>query len=390
MFLPLHTDRPLRRTPAVNVTIITLNVIAFLIQQRSPAFEDLLLLRPADPTMAGFFGSAFLHANLWHLGGNMLFLFVFGNALNEKLGHAAYAGLYAGGILASGVLHALVEINPVLGASGAVSAVTGAYLVLFPRSRVGLLLLFPLLTVIYVPSLYLIGAFFLLDAFQSAAGWSNGTAHLAHVGGTVYGIGLGFLLLGANLVPRDHMDALSLLRRWKLRREHRAGLEHLGGGGHGSAHDILPARAVDPAVVQQVALVQATRDKINAAFDRDNLREAAKQYATLLRVDDRQILPMGRQLDVANQLVADGRHADAALAYERFLGRYQAHADHAQTQLMLGLIYGRYLARPADARRHLEAAMERLEDAAERDIARRELDALADPAARDPAPAARV
>ena len=388
MFLPIHTDRPLRRTPVVNLTIITLNVAVFFVQQRSPAFTDALLLRPSDPRLAGFFGSAFLHANLWHLLGNMLFLYIFGNNLNDKLGHLAYAGLYAGGILASGLAHALLATAPVLGASGAVSAVTGAYLVLFPRSRIAVVLLFLVVTVVYVPSLYFIGLFFLLDVFQSAAGWSTGTAHMAHVGGTVYGIGVGFLLLGTNLVPRDQMDALSLIRRWRLRREHNAGLRGTGQL-HGRAHDIVPAGAVDPDVSRQVAQVQSLRDKINGAFERDNLREAARNYASLLRVDDRQILPMQRQLDVANQLASDGRHADAAAAYERFLDRYSAHADHAQTQLMLGLIYGRYLSRPADARRHLEAAVERLEEGEERQIARRELHALADaPAAA--APAARV
>ena len=390
MFLPIHTDRPLRRSPVVNLTIITLNVAVFFVQSQSPAFTERLLLRPSDPSLLGFFGSAFLHANLWHLLGNMLFLYIFGNSLNDKLGHLAYAGLYAGGILASGLAHALIETAPVLGASGAVSAVTGAYLILFPRSRVAILLLFLVVTVVYVPSLYFIGLFFLLDIFQSAVGWSTGTAHMAHIGGTLYGVGVGFLLLGTNLVPRDQMDALSLIRRWKLRRDHRAGLRDAGQL-HGRAHDIVPANRVDPDVARQVAQAQSLRDKINAAFERDNLREAARYYASLLRVDDRQILPMQRQLDVANQLVSDGRHADAAVAYERFLDRYSAHADHAQTQLMLGLIYGRYLGRPGDARRHLEAAAERLEEGEERDIARRELEALSDVEPVAPvAPAARI
>ena len=375
MFLPLYTDRPLRQTPVVNLSLITLNVILFFVQGRVPAVEQALLLRPADPTLLGFFGSAFLHANLMHLLGNMLFLYIFGNSLEDKLGHLAYAGLYAGGILASGLLHALVEVNPVLGASGAVSAVTGAYLVLFPRSRIAVLIFFFLISVVYIPSLYLIGAFFLLDIIQSAAGLSTGTAHLAHVGGTVYGIAVGFLLLGTGLVPRDQMDALALLKRWKLRRAHRGGAGKAGGFS-GGAHDVLPARAVDPEVARQMARVQAQRDKINLAFDRDHLGEAARHYAGLLRVDDRQVLPMQRQLDVANQLYADKRFADAALAYERFLGRYAHHPDHAQAQLMLGLILARYLGRPADARTHLDAALERLGDDGLRDVARRELESL--------------
>ena len=211
---------------------------------------------------------------------------------------------------------------------------------------------------------------------QSASGAQTGTAHLAHIGGTLYGVLVGFVLLGTNLVPRDQMDLLALIRRWNLRRQHRASVAK-GGTFSGGAHDVLPARAADPALARRVDQVQALRDKINAALDRDNLREAARTYSSLLRVDDGQVLPMQRQLDVANQLAADARHADAAVAYERFLERYQAHPDHAQSQLMLGLIYGRYLNRPADARRHLESAATRLDDADQRRVAADELDALA-------------
>ena len=86
---------------------------------------------------------------------------------------------------------------------------------------------------------------------------------------------------------------------------------------------------------------------------------------------------MQRQLDVANQLAADRRFPVAAAAYELFLGRYDRHAEHAQTQLMLGLIYNRYLNRPEEARRHLSAALPRLGSPDEARVAREELAGLA-------------
>ena len=89
MFLPIHTDRPLRHAPSVNLGLIAANVILFLLQRSFPEVEAALLLRPDEPTVLGFFGSAFLHADVWHLGGNMLFLYIFGNSINDRLGHVS-------------------------------------------------------------------------------------------------------------------------------------------------------------------------------------------------------------------------------------------------------------------------------------------------------------
>jgi membrane associated rhomboid family serine protease len=374
MFLPIHTDRPLRRKPVVNLALIAANVVVFMLQFRFPQMEAALLLRPSEPTLLAFFGSAFMHArqDLSHIGGNMLFLYIFGNTINDRLGNLAYLGFYLGGALTAGILHVLLQDAPVLGASGAVAAVTGAYLVLFPRSRIAVLIFFFVITVAYIPSLYLVGAFFLIDVLRALGtsffGTQSAVASFAHLGGTFYGAGVGLLLMATNLVPRDQMDLLALLRRRRLRREHTAALRQTGQL-HQRAHDIVPASSADP----RVASIQDLRDRINAAVDDDDLRQAARRYVELLRLDPAQVLPMQRQLDLANQLAADRRHAEAAAAYELFLAHYPRHPDHARTQLMLGLIYARYLARPDDARRHLRAAAAGLADEAEIDIARREL-----------------
>jgi tetratricopeptide (TPR) repeat protein len=309
----------------------------------------------------------------------MVFLYIFGNNINDRLGNLSYLGFYLGGALMAGLLHVLVDSSPVLGASGAVAAVTGAYLVLFPRSRIAVLILFYVITTAYIPALYFIGLYFIIDVFRalssSVFGAQTGIASFAHLGGTFYGAAMGLLLMTANLVPRDQMDGLALLRRWRLRREHAAGLKAMGQL-HRSAHDIVPATPGDPVVSR----VQDLRDRINSALDRDNLREAARLYTELLRVDPIQILSMQSQLDVANQLAADGRHAEAAAAYELFLKRYDRHSDHAQTQLMLGLLYSRYLDQAVEARRHLLGALERLDSPEEVRIARDELAALNPPA----------
>ena len=95
------------------------------------------LLDPFAPEIHQFFTSMFLHGNWMHILGNMIFLWVFGNAVNDRFGHVGYAAFYlAGGWLSGHGLRAVGRQAPVLGASGAISAVTGAYLVLFPRVRV--------------------------------------------------------------------------------------------------------------------------------------------------------------------------------------------------------------------------------------------------------------
>lgn len=367
----------MRRTPSANLALIAANVVVFVLQHKVPGLESALLLRPQEPTLLAFFGSAFMHApgQFWHLGGNMLFLYIFGNNLNDRLGNLSYLGFYLGGALMAGLLHVLVDSSPVLGASGAVSAVTGAYLVLFPRSRIAVLILFVFITTAYVPALWFVGLRFAYDLFlafsSEVLGVQSGIASFAHLGGTFYGVGVGLLLLGLNLVPRDQMDALALLRRWRLRREHAAGLRQIGQL-HQSAMDIVPATEKDP----MIARVQDLRDRINSAIESDDHREAAQRYVELLTLDPGQILSMQRQLDVANQLAADRRFPEAAAAYELFLGRYDRHTEHPQTQLMLGLIYSRYLNRPEAARRHLLAAAERLAEADEARVAREELAAL--------------
>ena len=94
------------------------------------------MLHPATPELWQFVSYAFLHGGIAHLGGNMLFLFIFGNNVNDKLGGVGYLCFYLAGAVFSGIGHSMVSATPILGASGAVAAVTGAYLVLFPRSMV--------------------------------------------------------------------------------------------------------------------------------------------------------------------------------------------------------------------------------------------------------------
>ena len=155
--------------------------------------------------------STFLHASFLHIAGNMLFLWVFGNNVEDHLGRIRYLAFYlAGGIFAAlaHVLWALRTVPcteqsfgacvPAVGASGAVAAVMGAYLLLYPRARVNVLLpIFIIFTVIQMSAFAVLGLWFLyqfLIAAQEFAG-PSGVAWMAHVGGFVFGL-VGIYLLG--------------------------------------------------------------------------------------------------------------------------------------------------------------------------------------------------
>ena len=143
MLLPIRTSIRPRKTPYANYALIAINVLVYLMQFTPNPYTGMLEKRPWVYSMMltpvqwrywQFLTYAFLHANMWHIVGNMFFLYMFGNSVNDKLGHSKYLCFYLVGAIFSGLGHALFNINPTLGASGAVAAVTGAYLVLFPHT----------------------------------------------------------------------------------------------------------------------------------------------------------------------------------------------------------------------------------------------------------------
>jgi membrane associated rhomboid family serine protease len=141
--------------------------------------------------------SMFMHGGLLHLGGNLLFLWIFGNNIEDAMGHVKFVAFYLLGGLAATVAQTLVDTSstvPSIGASGAVAAVLGGYALLYPRARVvTLVIIIVFITVIELPALLVLGLWFLLqlyDASQPVAGEGGGIAYFAHIGGFVFGLAL--------------------------------------------------------------------------------------------------------------------------------------------------------------------------------------------------------
>jgi membrane associated rhomboid family serine protease len=213
MFIPLKDNLPSRSYPVVNISLILANIAVFLYQYTLPenAFKVFVLSNSTVPAriplfLAGHVGfevaflplltSMFLHSGLPHIAGNMLFLWIFGDNVEDYFGHLPYLLFYVVCGIGSGLLHVLFNLSstvPAVGASGAISGVMGAYMLLFPRERI-LTLVFIFL--IPIPAVFILGYWFLLQFLSGVnalgSGASGGVAWWAHVGGFL----LGMLLTG--------------------------------------------------------------------------------------------------------------------------------------------------------------------------------------------------
>ena len=229
--IPLRDDIPSRRTPVVNTGLIALNVLVFLIETLVLSAEPLHQftyrwgLVPAEFWQVGdlqswvsLFTSMFLHGGWWHLISNMLALYIFGDNIEDRVGHVPYLIFYLlSGLMASGAhLVAYSESTlPTVGASGAIAGVLGAYLVLFPQARVLTLVpIFYFIRLIEIPAFIYLGFWFVSQLFNGIFALtaadvfqSGGVAWWAHIGGFVFGL-LVIRLIGsrtkARVVGRYH------------------------------------------------------------------------------------------------------------------------------------------------------------------------------------------
>ncbi|MHC4650406.1 MAG: rhomboid family intramembrane serine protease, partial [Planctomycetota bacterium] len=232
MFIPLRTDRPPKRTPLVTQSLILINLAVYLVGASGFYFD--LFENPQALVDFGHFDPRafkawqlityqFLHDpyGILHLAFNMLFLWVFGAAVEDRLGRVGFLGFYLTGGIVAALAHAMVESGPVIGASGSIAGVTGAFLALFPRSRIQVLIFFFIVGMISIPSLWFIGVYIAIDVLRQVGaflgrGGSN-VAYMAHLAGYVYGFGTGFALLATNILKREEFDVFFLFTQARRR-----------------------------------------------------------------------------------------------------------------------------------------------------------------------------
>jgi len=319
------------------------------------------------PQLWQFVSYAFLHAGLMHIIGNMFFLYLFGNNVNDKLGHIGYLCFYLAGAVFSGVGHILIGGGDVLGASGAVAAVTGAYLVLFPQTLITVIYWFFFIGTMELPALYFI-AFKLIiwdNVIEPRFAPPVAIAYAAHLAGYAFGIAAMVGLLATGLIGASNYDLWAMLRRWNRRRRYRdvvsSGYDPFTG--RTETRRIKVKEVIKSAAQQQQdEKARTLRSEISSRMMERNLSAAAEIYLELMRHDSEQVLPRQQLLDIANQLAGDNKPAQSARAYEQFLTHYRNYEYAEQVQLMLGLLYARYLNQPEQAIKYLQAAAKKLTD----------------------------
>jgi membrane associated rhomboid family serine protease len=383
LFLPLSDAPNPGGRPYVTYTLIALNVLVYLFvslplgterpDPASPAFQayiemvreqlppdvpvravlnslsayDLFVFehgyKPAAPQVADLLFSLFLHGGFLHLFGNMLFLWIYGDNVEYRLGRAAYLLWY----LASGVaatlffsLFAPASSVPLVGASGAISGVLGFYFLWFPRNTVRVFVfLFPFfMNVVAVRARIVLGVYLLLDnvlPFLLTAGGGGGVAHGAHIGGFVAG------LAGAWMIDRR---------------------------GVGSARAGYPA---------DVGRGGAPDSVVGTAAGGEDMGRVAAAYFALPPDRARKALSPGDSLALGNWLAGSG-HAEAALVvFRRHLRDYPADPTAAEAHVGAGLVQFEHLGQVAPAYQHFLDALDLSPDAATASRARAALAQIA-------------
>lgn len=374
--LPIRTSISPRNTPYANYLLIAANIFIFLLtywphevfMEGRRALEPLrpaalqFMLSPDRPYIWQFVTYAFLHGGWMHIIGNMYFLFMFGNNVNDRLGNVGYLCFYFAGAVFSGIGHSLLHTSPVLGASGAVAAVTGAYLVLFPNTLITVFFMFFYFWDTFeIRALYFI-AFKLIfwDNIFEPKFSSQAIAYDAHLAGYFFGMLAILALLGVRLIDSGGVDMWSMIRQWNRRRTFKDAVSDGYDPFNPRLRKSINAEVKSTADSEQDTETNYYREQINSSIAYKNIAQAAEMYEELLEMDPKQTLGRQQQLDVANQLMSAGRWNPAAQAYENFITNYPGYEYIEQVQLMLGLLYTRYIHKADRAKELLQTAQQKL------------------------------
>jgi len=283
-------------------------------------------LRPAHPSLGDLFASMFLHGGLMHLVGNMLFLWIYGDNVEHRLGSLGFLLAYLVTGVAATAFHAAGDWSsqiPMVGASGAISGVLGFYFVWFPRNHVRLLWLLPpfVMQVFEVPARLVLGIYLILDNLLPylVVSGGRGVAHGAHIGGFVAG------LAGAWL-----MDGLSLRER---------------------PPEFAASAAVPPEKPRHVGRA------IAAAIDAGRLEEAAEEYFAMPSGASRGVLSPGHAIALGEWLHAHGHLEAAVVLARRHLRDFPRGPGRAEAHLIAGeaLLAG---GQPTPAYQHLQDVLD--------------------------------
>lgn len=365
MLIPLTTDRPRSKSPVLVYSLIAVNTLIFLgmlMLDRSGGYAAEDVYRRFAVANEGFvwyqlISSAFLHGGWMHIIGNMIVLAALGPNVEDKMGHAGFGLLYLVSAVASGLAHILFSDNPAVGASGAIAGITGAYLVLFPKTRIICFVIFFVIGRIAVPAWWFIGLSICIDLFANGLGNNTGVAHAAHLGGYFFGIMTALILLWTHVLKREPYDLFTVLKQKKRRAEFASAAK---------LHEQTIQKKVGAQVPEspRQKAINAARMTIGELVSLGKLDDAADKYRVFVdefgTEDTGTSLSRDLQLKLAEHLVRTDDRATAVLAYQAFARAFPMDRETPISLLMAALMLIRNLGKPEEAKPLLEKALPRL------------------------------
>ncbi len=372
MFFPLGTDQSLKRPTVVTYWLIGLNIAVFVFggiygsprvapEAWARVYES-FWLDPNAPRAWQWVSYQFLHGGFLHIL-FMLVLFVFGPPVEDRLRRAGFLAFYLVGGAAAGAAHALLErpiggpggyVPPVVGASGSIAAVTGAFLVLFPLTNIRVFSVFFVIGAFSLPSWIVIGMAMANDLVFEGFGSSERVARLAHIGGYLYGAAVALFLLWTKVLARQPYDLFSMGRQLHRRRQFRelvaqgntAWSNEVGAKAKVKRGEKRSGKSKDE---ERAARLSERRSEVTRAIGEGDLGRGADLYSAACEEFGEVVLPRQAQLDLANFCFKEGRHALAAGVYEAFLRKHPSDSQTPHVRMMLAVLSARYLNDPLRA-----------------------------------------
>jgi membrane associated rhomboid family serine protease len=266
--------------------------------------------KPAHPSVLDLFSSMFMHAGLLHLAGNMLFLWIYGDNVEHRLGSLNYLFVYLATGMAATLFYTLFQLHsavPMIGASGAISGVLGLYFIWFPRNKVRVfVMLFPFFVdVILLPARWVLGFFLIVDnllPFFLASGRGGGVAHGAHIGGFLAGLGIAYAM--------DRFPEYTALSRWRS------------------------AWSTPSSQDREKEEERPLHDRIREAVDGRDLHRAAADYLADTSVTARKKIEPLDRLRIGNYLLGKSHYSEALSIFRQYIADF--HDGPALDQAYLG------------------------------------------------------
>ena len=359
VFIPLGIAEERRRATVVTWWLMGFTAVCMLGQQAvlrfgGPELYEQMIVGLGWESFSkpwGLVTYQFLHGDLMHIAGNMLFLWVFGVPVEERLGRWRFLAVYLLGGMAAGIAQSVVEPGSLtIGASGSVAAITGAFLVLAPRAPMRVLFFFLLIMVISIPAwwfiVFAIAKDFLLQTWSTANGGVSGVAHAAHLGGYAFGFGAAMLMLAKGWAERGPYNLFTMHRQARRRRAFKLAMEQT-------------ERSVEKAVARARRASEANpegeaaRSALVTLVQSGQMGEAVDAYRVFAKDYPSMALPRDVQLGLAQHLHGAGEHELAAKAFGAFVERSPNDREAPVAWLMLAILRGRYLSDVDGARKAL-------------------------------------